>query len=821
MIKGLRLILLMFLLVNGIKSQATHIVGGYFSYKCLGTVNAINAEYEVTFKFYGDCSSDTNAVLDRLIPVSIYQTNSTLVRVTLLRVDTFLLGVTDTIPNNTGNPCVVSSPDICVVEGIYRDTILLPRNAGFELVFQRCCRNSIIDNVPSPGGRGSSFSISVPSFNAVGCNSSPSFNKFPPIILCNQFDVNLDLSATDADNDSLVYSFCAPFDYPNRFNPLPTPAFPPPYNELPFAAPQTAANPIPSSPQVSINSQTGIVNGTPTMLGDYVVGFCVEEYRNGVLLSTTRRDIQVSTSNCNPAIINAIQDQTQFCNGFTVAFSNQSSSPDLEELFYFWDFGDPTTSGDTSLEKNPTYTYPDSGDYTITLIVNRGFSCADTSTVNFRVDPLLDPTIGVGGNFCNDQNSVNFGVGGIFGTNSSFEWIFDPQASVASSNQDSVFGVSFPGKGKYGVELRVSQSSCTDTIKDSIEIFNNPLIDFSIDTTSGCYPFPVSFNNLSVTEGSVEYEWDFGEGATSTLINPTHIYNSNGLFDVSLTLRTTDKCIDTLSLVKVNAIDVSLDSSKNKIAFDYFPKVGCPPLLVQFSDSSFTEGEAAYAWDFGTGVGSFEQNPRNTYEDTGYYDIGLILFSTTKCVDTLRLTIDSAIRVLPKPIADLKVSAEALPVKEANFSFDGSGSQFGIESQFLIDGVEVGTDSVLNYSFSDTGRYKVDYVVTNEFECNDTSSQTVLVFDEFEFIVPNVFSPNNDGVNDRFEMRACGVYEYEISIFDRYGLEVFRSNSLNINWDGRVKGEIVSSGVFYYLIRIKDFRGDYLTYQGELTLMRH
>lgn len=815
MLKSQRLTLLFCLLVSGFDSHATHIVGGYFTYKCLGSVNTINAEYEVTFQFYRDCSSDTNAQFDPFIPVSIFRSNST-----LLRVDTFLIDQSDTIPVNINNPCVKNTPDICVEEGIYLDTILLPRNAPFELVFQRCCRNGIIDNVTNPGMTGSSFSITVPAFNTVGCNSSPVFNNFPPIVLCSQFDVDLDLSASDDDNDSLAYSFCAPFDYPNQLNPRPIPAFAPPYSLLAFEAPQTATNPIPSNPQLSINTQTGKVTGVPTGFGDYVVGFCVEEWRNGVLLSTTRRDLQVSTGNCNPVIINAVQNQTQFCDGLTVAFNNQSSSPDLDTLFYFWDFGDTTTLGDTSLAKNPTYTYPDSGDYVITLIVNPGFSCADTSTVSFRVDALLDPTLGVDGNFCANQNSVNFGAGGTIGSGATFEWNFGPQASISTSTQDSVFGVSFPTAGKYGVELIVTQGVCSETIIDSIEIFNNPTIDFTFDTAAGCYPLLVNFTNLSTAEGTVDYDWDFGDGATSSLINPTHNYIANGLYDVGLELRTTDKCIDTLNLTKANAIDVSLDSSKNNIGFDFFPKEGCPPLRVQFTDTSFTEGDADYIWDFGTGNPSFDQNPISTYTDTGYYDIGLILFSTTRCVDTLRLTIDSAIRVLPEPISDIQVSANALPLKEAEFRFDGTGSQFEEDGQFFIDGVAASKDSVFNYTFSDTGTYQVDYVTTNEFDCEDTASQTVLVFDEFEFIIPNVFSPNGDGINDRFEMLACGVYEYELSIFDRYGLEVFRSNSLNINWDGRIDGKAANSGVYFYLIRIKDFRGEYLNYQGELTLLR-
>jgi gliding motility-associated-like protein len=133
--------------------------------------------------------------------------------------------------------------------------------------------------------------------------------------------------------------------------------------------------------------------------------------------------------------------------------------------------------------------------------------------------------------------------------------------------------------------------------------------------------------------------------------------------------------------------------------------------------------------------------------------------------------------------------------------------------------VEVAQTDLLNYQFKDTGHFQVDYIVINSFGCNDTASAEVFIFDEFEFIIPNIFSPNGDGINETFEMRACGVYEFEISIFNRSGEKVFKSNSMNINWDGRIGGKKASSGVYYYSILIKDFRGEYLDYSGSLTLI--
>jgi gliding motility-associated-like protein len=117
--------------------------------------------------------------------------------------------------------------------------------------------------------------------------------------------------------------------------------------------------------------------------------------------------------------------------------------------------------------------------------------------------------------------------------------------------------------------------------------------------------------------------------------------------------------------------------------------------------------------------------------------------------------------------------------------------------RYLINGIEVGQSDILNYQFTDTGHFKVSYIATNTFNCEDTSTAEAFVFDEFQFVIPNVFTPNGDFINDEFKMQACGVYNYNIKVFTRFGEKVFESNSLHIDWDGTRKGKAVNSGTCF------------------------
>ncbi|MEX2379328.1 MAG: PKD domain-containing protein, partial [Vicingaceae bacterium] len=368
-----KIILSFLLLILSIQSNATHIIGGYLEYECIGPRPG-GVAYRVNLHLYVDCGPSSNPI-NESAPLTIFDTNS------VIQGSTFMPRVsTQAISDGDFNPCVVNDTSLCAIEEIYTDLIVVDSNQAHIISYQRCCRNHVIDNLHKPDTQGVTYTLRIPAYDQIGCNTSPSFQSIPPISFCADYDLNDSLSAFDADGDSLVYSLCAPLNYSNVDDPRPFPTNTPPYPEVPFLSPYSAQSPMAANPPISIDSLNGILSGSPTQVGQYVIGFCVSEYRNGVLLSTSRRDIQVNIERCDPVITTAVQDQEQFCQGYTVQFTNLSFSNETDTLLYFWDFGDTTTLADTSHDKEPFYTYPDTGLYTITLVTNPGYACSDTST---------------------------------------------------------------------------------------------------------------------------------------------------------------------------------------------------------------------------------------------------------------------------------------------------------------------------------------------------------------------------------------------------------------------------------------------------------
>lgn len=810
----MRLLLFLFLFCTGfLKSYSSHIVGGYIRYDYLSNQDATSSNYEVTVVLYRDVvRANTAAIFTPTIPLSIFSQG------TVSTVNLNLLS-TRLIADSIEDPCFVRIDSLELEEGVYTGIINLLKSRDHLLVYQRCCRNNSIDNLIKPTDLwGNTWTIEVPRFNAIGLNSTPTYVNNPPLAFCPNQPLNLDLSATDIDGDSLAYSFCAPYTSPQN-NPQPNPATFPPYSDIGFEAPQSAINPVPSSPNLTIDPITGILTGTPTAIGQYVVGFCIEEYRNGVLLSTSRRDIQINTANCSPVILTAVQDQTLLCDGRTVNFQNNTPNvPGYNIKGYRWDFGDPTTLADTSRSTNPSYTYSDTGLYTITLIANPGLRCSSITSKDFLVYDKLDPQIEVGGLLCRDSNSVTFIAGGSYENYATLSWNFGGSASTQLSSADTVRDIQFTGQqSSYTVNLTVQQDVCTEVRSRLVRLDPNPIASFSTDVKNICPPYPVNFSNRSIVNGQANYIWAFGDGDSAFVPDPTHAYEESGKYEVRLAVQTTENCIDTV--IFSDSVFASRSFSTNEIKFGVEPKEGCSPLKVNFNDSSTYFGMGSYFWDLDNNNLSTDRQAVATYIDTGYYTIGLLLITSDTCADTLRLTLDSAIRVFPSPVADLIISEDTVSLKGALIQIDASKSEKYTTGNLFVDGKYRGSDEISTYRFRDTGRHSIDWVVMNELACSDTATSELFVFDEFEFEIPNVFTPNGDGVNDAFKVRACGVYEYKIAIFNRYGKKVYTSNSLSEGWNGYINEYKASPGVYYYQIIIKDLNGVFKNFEGSVSLL--
>ncbi|MFN4233666.1 MAG: PKD domain-containing protein [Bacteroidia bacterium] len=522
----LKLLLPLFLIFLSVSVNATHIVGGELTYRCLG-----NNNYEIKLKIYRDCLNGM-APFDDPANITIFNSSGGVVQTIQISNP-----VITTIPPSINSPCFQVPSGVCVEEGVYTTTINLPPLAGgYTLAYQRCCRNNTIININSPGNVGSTYTAHIPDPGLATCNSNPRFNYFPPIFVCAGVPLSFNHSATDLDGDSLVYELCDAYEGATPQNPMPTVVSPaPPFGSVPYSGSFTGTYPMTSNPPLSINPQTGLLTGTPTQIGQFVVAVCVSEYRNGQLLSVGRRDFQFNVVNCPYYVDAIITPQFQltngnYCNGLTYTFLNQS----VGGTNYLWDFGIINSNNDTSTAFQPTFTFPDTGTYTITLIVNPG-PCADTTTQTFTIYKEFFPSFTApNGEQCLTGNSWNFNVSGQYEPYATFHWNFGP-ATPPTATGASVNNVSFNTPGNHVVTLIATQNICTDTLRDTITVVPDAIAQIALQDTF-CNGFTYNFLNQSQHANS--YYWDFGDPTTtndvSTLFQTGYTYPDSGIYTVTL-----------------------------------------------------------------------------------------------------------------------------------------------------------------------------------------------------------------------------------------------------------------------------------------------
>ncbi len=641
----------MFLLFAFIKSNAKHIVGGEIIYDDLGS-----GKYRITLKVYRDCfgggpSFDGTNGLPCAI-LTVYNGDSTFFA-------TYDIGapIITNIPPTINSPCIQTPNDVCVEEGIYTYTVTLPKQVGgYYIVYQRCCRNNSILNIANPGGTGATYFAKIPGTEVVAINSSPRFKNFPPIFICNNISFTFDHAATDPDGDQLVYSLCPPFDglgtnCPSLFsNPgvngctgqvqnCPTEALPPPYQTVFYQNPYSGSYPIASNPAFSINPTTGVLVGTPNLIGQFVVGVCVQEFRNGVLIDTHYRDFQFNVRACVVTVISAIANQTQQCQGNTINFLNQSTST-LANTIYHWDFGVNTLTNDTSNLVNPSYTYADTGKYTVTLIANPGSLCTDTVKKTFYVYPPLKINFPTHLKQCLKGNTFNFSAQGIYVPSATFKWDFTSNATPSTAITSTVNNVVFNQAGLYFVKLVAKQFACRDSFIDSIRVIGRPVALINNLGSTQCDPAKVAFVNGSYSELPLSYFWQFSNGNTSTAFEPTQVFTPAGIYGVTLTVKTTSLCVDT-SIFSVS--NITVNPSPNA-GFTFSPQITTifdPEIYI---NNSASDNVIAWNYSFGDGLGTTFSSEVHTYQDYGDYVITQIVNNKYGCYDTLKQTV----KILPE-----------------------------------------------------------------------------------------------------------------------------------------------------------------------------
>ncbi len=459
---------------------ASHIVGGEITYDCIG-----DNRYRVFLTVYRDCdNANPLALFDSPAYVGFFDGagQNLITSVGNGGMRAVYHSPDDTLTTTITSECFIMGQEVCVHTTTYNFVITLPyRPDGYTIAYQRCCRNGTISNIVDPLNTGVTFSTRLLPAAMLACSDSPSFNEWPPVYICVNEDVDYDHSADANPQDELVYSLVTPSLGATRADPYPAILAPPLDDPITWQAPFSENDMLgnPGDP-LTIDPQTGRLTGTPTIIGQFLVGVKVDQYRNGVLLSTSTRDFQYNVRQCGEQTTAAFSAPDAVCDSTTVAFVNESDNA----LNYEWFFNFPDTSDSfKSTEENPTFTFPDTGVYLVALVAYKDLACVDTAFQEIRITTTtVEADFEVDREDCEVSDLVRLIDLSTDSVNTIVEWdwlvVIDGE-ELGFTEQNPEFNLTNFGTGEITLTVTAS-NGCSSTLTKEVEFID--LFDNEIDT---------------------------------------------------------------------------------------------------------------------------------------------------------------------------------------------------------------------------------------------------------------------------------------------------------------------------------------------------
>lgn len=410
-------------------------------------------------------------------------------------------------------------------------------------------------------------------------------------------------------------------------------------------------------------------------------------------------------------------------------------------------------------------------------------------------------------------------------SDNTYLWQFGDGAS--STQQDTVSHLFVNSSAQYidyQVSLiAVSQFGCKDTSTLPVRVYHLPKLDFDVSPKTQVYPeSSVDIMNKS-DAGYTDFLWQMGDGFGTMQTLDSYTYDEWGDYTISLT-GFTEHCNDTMS----KSIQILPPPPIAK-----FDKTGdgCAPLHVEFYNASLFAQN--YQWDFGDGMTSTEQNPEHEYQQAGLFVVSLKAIGHNGGEDIFRDTVV----VYDVPEADFYVKPDTIMLPDQGVRFYNVSEN---AEQFFWDFGDKQTvhDSILTdesplYFYQEEGDYSVKLTVWSENDCKDDTTivNVVNVQKEGEIIFPTAFIPKSGGPfggeysirdsdNSVFFPFYRGIKEYEIRIYNRWGILIFYSDDINIGWDGYFRGRLCNEDVYIWKVNGKYVNNKPFVKTGNVTLLR-
>ncbi|OQP50352.1 hypothetical protein A4H97_00470 [Niastella yeongjuensis] len=858
------------LLMQLLTARADHITGGEMHYTYTGISNGMY-NYLVTAKLFMDCYSNRRLPDPAYFGVFNKGTGAHIMDMSIP------MAHQDRLILSNASPCITDPPSVCYDIGFYDFNVNLPPVAeGYIIVIQVVYRVQGISNLtPGYGNIGATYTGEIPGNGVVASgpqNSSAQFNGDDMVVICANNSFSYNFAAVDNDNDQLRYSFTNAYIGGSGGGGVNFPPVSPPYSSVPYGANYGPGAPLGGN--VKINANTGMITGIAPGQGTYVVTVQVEEIRNGVVIATQRKDLQIRITACSIASASMPPDYMLCKNSQTITLANLSTSPLITSTT--WELiNSKGVSLFNSNDAVTSYTFPDTGVYTVKLVINRNQQCSDSAISLAYVYPGFKPDFSVHGICFNKPTQFLDASATVYGNVDSWEWDFgDGTGNDFSSQPSPVY--TFQSMGFKEVRLIATNTrGCRDTMVKNISIVDKPPLTLAFRDTLICIPDALQLRAI----GNGVFSWSPGtalvNGNTATpTVNPvtTTTYsvqlNDNGCLNSdSVQVRVVDHvtllAMNDTTICQGDAIHLHIQSDGLQYSWTPAGQVlnatAANPDVVTTTSTNYTVT---------ANIGSCLAKDQILVTTVPYpmADAGL---DTTICFDTKAWLMGSteAIRFVWLPAASLSninlLNPVASPKATTAYVFsayDNKGCPkpgydtvvvnvlpdidpfAGRDTAVVVNQLlqlqasggkayqwvpatglsNPGIDNpTATYTAPSTGiTYKV--LVFNDAGCVDSAYVKVKVFQTVPTVfVPNAFTPNGDGKNDLLRPIAVGIARIGyFEIFNRWGQLIFRTSTNEHGWDGTIGGKVQPAGTYVWMVKAIDYLGAPYVQRGTIVLVR-
>jgi gliding motility-associated-like protein len=503
-----------------------------------------------------------------------------------------------------------------------------------------------------------------------------------------------------------------------------------------------------------------------------------------------------ATVNVNSSPTPTIQSNAPICIGQTLNLQGSGG------ITYQWN-----GPGLNTTNQNPSISpAASSNGGTYTLTVTDANNCSGSVTQNIVVNAL--PIVNTGGSTVCINQTLNLSANGA----STYTWT-GPGGFFSTSQNPSITNAALSNAGQYTVMV-TDANSCTNTAVANAGV--NP-----IPTPNASGNSPVCVNDILTlsASGGLNYSWSGPNGFFSSLSSPTLLVNSvnaTGNYNVIVS--------DAIGCSSSTIVSVAVNALPNPVISANLNK-GCAPLCPQFVCMNSTS-LASCGFNLGNGEIVNNDTANTCYTHSGTYTITAGVTDVNGCTNTATYTV----KVDPVPVADFNFSPVRPVVNgESDVYFTDASHNATITawSWYFTNTAEfTSTSQNPHFMYEEPGDYLVVLVVKTDKGCMDTIIKSIHIYEDYGLYVPNVFTPNDDGLNDVFQPKGFGIAKYELQIFDRWGELLYTTKEFNQGWDGtrQKKKDVVygtvAEGVYTWRILVTNVFGDAKELTGHVTLIR-